>query len=74
MIDSSESEEIIRILEEMDDQSLVVSLLNDFNKKTSHLGKLLLNQDPNLDHEEWKSLCDKAKRDVDQVIAKIKSL
>ena len=74
MIDNKETLEILRILENLDDDQLAVDLLNEFNAKTKKLGQLILNQDSSLSHEEWKRLCDQAKIEVDEIIKKIRSL
>lgn len=74
MIDNKETLEILRILENLDDEQLAVDLLNEFNAKTKKLGQLILNQDSSLPHEEWKKLCDQSKIEVDQIIKKIRSL
>ena len=73
MIDNKEHEEILEILEFMEDEQRAVRLLKEFNDKTAALGKLLLNRDQSLDHNQWKELCDKAKAEVDQLIKEIKS-
>lgn len=74
MLDTSEITVVMEKLEGLDDEALAVSLLKEFNDKTGRLGVLLQNLDPALSHEEWKKLCDQAKTQVDQVIAKIMAL
>ncbi len=71
MIDNTELDSIMAILEKMDDELLSVQLLKEFNEKTSALGKLLINYDGNLKDEEWKSHCDQAKKDVDEIVWRI---
>ena len=65
MIDNSEK------LENFEDEKLAVELLKEFNRYSSELGKLLLNLDKSLSHEEWKSHCDQARAKLDLVIKKI---
>lgn len=73
MIDNYEIEEIMDILENYENEELAVQYLREFNEKTSYLGKLLMNLDKSLSNEEWKALCDKAKKDVDAVVQKIRN-
>lgn len=72
MIDNYELDEIMEILENYQDEEMAVVLLKEFNEKTTHLGKLLMNLDPSLSSDEWKRLCDQAKKDVDAVVKKIR--
>ena len=74
MIDNREHEEILDILENMEDQQLAVMFLKEFNEKTARLGKLLMNRDESLGHDEWKKLCDQAKDDVERLVLEIRSL
>lgn len=74
MIDNLQSQRILEILENLKDESLAVQLLKEFNDKTAKLGKLTLNLDPNLSSAEWKKLCDQAKKEVDEIVAKIESM
>ena len=71
MIDNSEVERILEILENMQDEDLAVELLGEFNRSSSELGKLLLNLDKTLSHDEWKTLCNQASVRLDAVIKKI---
>lgn len=73
MIDNYEIEEIMEILENYENEELAVQYLREFNDKTSYLGRLLMNLDKNLSNDEWKVLCDKAKKDVDAVVQKIRN-
>lgn len=72
MIDNYELDEIMEILENYQDEEMAVVLLKEFNEKTTRLGKLLMNLDPSLTSDEWKLLCDQAKKDVDAVVKKIR--
>lgn len=74
LIDNSEVEKVLAKLEELEDQELAVKLLKKFNDATRELGTLLMNQEEGLDHEEWKSQCDMAKKQVDAVLAEIEKL
>ncbi len=74
MIDNYELEEIMDILENCEDEKAAVRLLKEFNEKTAQLGKLLMNIDESLSTEEWKIRCDTAKKEVDEVIGRIRSL
>lgn len=71
MIDNKEIERILLKLENIEDEKLAVELLKEFNRSSSKLGKLLLNLDKTLSHEEWKKRCDKAQADLDSVVKKI---
>lgn len=74
MIDNSEIERILNILENLEDEELAVKLLREFNRTSSELGKLLLNQDPSLSHAEWKDRCDDAQERLDAIVKKINAL
>jgi hypothetical protein len=73
MIDNSEINKILTILEEMEDEQKAAHLLSVFNRKTKKLGELVLNKEQNLDHTEWKKMCDNAKVEVDNIISEILS-
>jgi len=64
-------EQVMAKLESMQDEELAVELLADLNRSSAGLGKLLLNLDPSLSTQEWKNLCDKAQKEVDEVVRKI---
>lgn len=71
MIENKDIEHILEILENLEDEELAVSLLKEFNQASAELGKLLLNQDQALSHEEWKKLCDQAQARLSKVIETI---
>ena len=71
-VENVELDEIMEKLEKIEDEQLAVVLLKQFNDKTKELGKLIVNKESDLSHEEWERLCEKAKKDVDEVIKKIK--
>ncbi|MDD0851948.1 hypothetical protein HBN50_02520 [Halobacteriovorax sp. GB3] len=73
-VDNSEINEVMLILEELEDEQLAVQLLKELNDKTRALGVVLMNMDSSLSHDEWKKECDKAKKEVDLLVKKIKSL
>lgn len=74
MIDNVEVNEVLEILENMEDETLAAELLREFNEKTKSLGQLILNKDQNLGHDEWKNLCDVAKKEVDSIVKRILSM
>lgn len=74
MIDNAEINRILEILENHHNETEAVELLKEFNSASSRLGKLLMNLDQKLSHDEWKNDCDKAKKELDKVIAKIDAL
>ncbi len=74
VIDNSELNDLMEILENASNEQLAVSLLAEFNAATKAHGTLLMNKEQDLDHEEWKKECDKAKLNVDNIIGKIRSL
>lgn len=74
MIDNREVDEIVSILEDLEDETLAAELLQEFNKKASHYGKLILNQDSSLEHDQWKKLCDDALDELRKVVERIRTL
>ncbi len=74
MIDNSELMRLMEKLENLEDEQLAVKLLKALNDKSKHMGQLILNLDPKLDHDTWKKKCDAAKADLDQVVTEIDSL
>ncbi len=73
-LDNTELESLMEKLEELEDEQLAVALLRELNDATSQYGKLLLNQNLELSHDQWKAECDLAKKRVDKVMAEIKDL
>lgn len=71
MIDNNEINRILEVLENLEDEALAVELLAEFNRASTELGKLLLNLDKSLSHDEWKSLCDKAQLRLSTIVQKI---
>jgi len=71
MIDNKEIQRILDKLESLEDEVLAVELLKEFNRSSSELGKLLLNLDTLLSHDEWKDLCTKAQERLTAVVKKI---
>lgn len=74
MIDNNEINRILEKLENLDDEILAVELLKEFNRASSELGKILLNTDKNLSHEEWKNVCDDAQARLNMIVKKIDEL
>lgn len=74
LIDNSEVEKILAKLEQLEDETLAVQLLKEFNDATRDHGQILLNKDQNLDHDEWKKECDKSQERVNSVLKKINEL
>ncbi len=74
MLDTTELTMVMEKLEGLEDEALAVKLLSEFNEKTSRLGLLLRNLDPNLDHNEWKRDCDKAAKEVTEITNRILNL
>lgn len=74
MLDNHEINLILEKLENMDDEELAVKLLSEFNKLTAAHGKLILNLDKNLSHEEWKNKCDKSSLEIKNLVNKIKNI
>lgn len=74
MIDNAEINILLEKLENHPDEEEAVVLLKEFNAASSDLGKLLLNLDKNLAHEEWKKKCDLARKRLDAVVEKINNL
>ena len=71
MIDNSEVNRILEILENMEDEVLATSLLREFNEATKAHGVLLLNMDDSLSNEDWKKRCDESQKKVDEVVSRI---
>jgi hypothetical protein len=72
MFNVSEIENMMHILEEMVDEKLAVSLLQKFNELNSLQGKLALNFDQNLSHEEWKQEFDRVTEEMKKLIIEIR--
>ncbi len=71
LIDNTEIEGVLDVLENMEDEELAASLLAEFNEATKHHGKLLMNKDPKLSDEDWKKICDDAASEVALILSKI---
>lgn len=74
MLDNIEINAILEKLENLEDEALAVTLLKEFNAASGKLGKLLLNLDKSLAHDEWKKQCDLAQAEMDNVIKRINDL
>jgi hypothetical protein len=74
MLDNQEINVLLEILENFDDEELAVELLKEFNSSSKDLGKLLLNLDKSLPHDEWKRQCDVAQKRLNDVVARIHDL
>lgn len=74
MLDNHEVNALLEKLENLEDEALAVELLKEFNAASGILGKLLLNLDKSLAHDEWKSQCDKAQKRVDDIVKRINNL
>ena len=74
MLDNQEINNILEILENLEDEELAVELLKEFNLASKKLGKLVLNLDKSIPHEEWKKECELAQQELDRVIKRINSL
>jgi hypothetical protein len=71
IVDNSELNRVMEILEEMEDQNLAVKLLKEFNDKTRILGQIIMNKDDELGDEEWERQGREAKLAVDDLIKEI---
>ncbi len=74
MLDNQDLNKILEILENLEDEELAVKLLKDFNGASKQLGKLLLNLDKTLSHDEWKAQCDIAQKELDRIVKTINDL
>ena len=74
MLDNQEINRLLEILENCVDEALAVKLLVEFNGASKRLGKLLLNLDKHLQHNEWKKQCDIDQKELDEIVDKINSL
>lgn len=74
MLDNQDINAILEKLENLEDEELAVELLKEFNSASKILGKLLLNLDKSLPHEEWKKQCDEAQSRVNAVVSRIHDL
>lgn len=74
LIDMSEMNALLEILEGMEDEELAAQLLKELNDKTRELGELIMNRDPNLNHGEWKAQSDEAKAAVDAIVTRIHNM
>ena len=73
MLKNDEVEEIMLILEQMEDEQLSARLLKLFSDASAHYGRLMLNLDESLSHDEWKKQTDQALVDLRAIIDTIKS-
>jgi hypothetical protein len=73
-VDSRETDRVLSILENLEDGTLSINLLREFSEKNKQFGKILLNRNENLDHEDWKRQCDQAKKEMDEFLVKVESL
>lgn len=71
LIDNTDLNKVMEVLENMEDEQLSVKLLKEFNDRTKQLGELIMNRDPELDHAHWKAQCDDAKKAVERVVEEI---
>lgn len=74
MLDNQEINEILEKLENLEDEELAVELLREFNLASKKLGKLVLNLDKSIPHEEWKKECSVAQEELNSVIKRINNL
>lgn len=74
MLDNQEINEILEKLENLEDEELAVELLREFNLASKKLGKLVLNLDKSIPHEEWKKECVVAQDELSRVIKRINNL
>ncbi len=74
MFKNSELEEVMQKLEDLEDEALAVELLKELNTLSSMHGKLIMNRDPSLTHDEWKQACDDISDKIEHLIVKINSL
>lgn len=74
MLDNQEINVLLEILENLEDEELAVELLKEFNSASKDLGRLLLNLDKTLGHDEWKRQCDVAQNRLDDVVKRIHDL
>lgn len=69
-----DTDRILTILENIEDEGRAADLLKQFNDATAELGKLILNLNPDLDSDQWKQKCDQAKQKVDRIVSEIENL
>jgi hypothetical protein len=74
MLDNQDINRLLEILENCEDEDRAVKLLQEFNGASKRLGKLLLNLDKTLPHEEWKKQCDVVQKELDGIVARINDL
>lgn len=74
MLDNKEINQILEKLENLEDEVLAVELLMEFNSASKNLGKLVLNLDKSITHEQWKRDCDSARAELNNVIKRINDI
>lgn len=74
MLDNQDINRLLEILENCEDEDLAVKLLQEFNGASKRLGKLLLNLDKTLPHDEWKRQCDVVQKELDEIVKRINDL
>ena len=73
VIDNTEINKLLEILETLEDDELATSLLSEFNEATKRHGKIVLNRDPQLSNDDWKKKCDAAQKEVELIVERILS-
>jgi sensor histidine kinase regulating citrate/malate metabolism len=71
MFDTTEFDHILEKLEQLEDEVLAAQLLKKFSEAQSKAGKLILNRDSSLDHDQWKQACDDANAELNSIIEQI---
>jgi uncharacterized coiled-coil DUF342 family protein len=74
MFDNSEHQELLKILENMEDEDLAVELLKQLSDLSGLLGRKIVNKDESLKNDVWKKECDEIKVKLDEIVEKIKNL
>jgi hypothetical protein len=74
MLDNQEINELLEKLENLEDEVLAVELLKEFNLASKKLGKLVLNLDKTIPHDQWKKDCDEARLELNQIIKRINDI
>ena len=74
LIDNSEIEKVLEKLESLEDEALAVEYLGKFNAATKKLGVLIMNTDESLEHETWQQECEKARKELNELLKLIEDL
>ena len=72
VIDTSEWNDIIDILENLSDENLAAKWLSDLTRLNRELGDLILQTDSDISDDDWKKKCDDKKAQIEELVQLIR--